>query len=89
MIVPQPKSKRAKLMSAGCRRPTWHIYVATMECTVPRVGGANGEVLGGPGWEFLFECEETGAQRRWGLEDRTPSSFDTMKVAEDGEEGTN
>jgi len=62
-------------MSAAAGRPTWHRYVATMECFLQR-SQMNGEVIGGPGWEHIYECEVTRSQRRYGLEDRKANKFD-------------
>lgn len=60
-MIPKPETKSAVLFCDAIRRPTWHKYVVT----------AASETLGGErGWEHVFECVETGAQRRWGFEDR-------------------
>jgi len=31
---------------------------------------------GGPAWEFVYECEVTGARRVWGTEDRKVRSWE-------------
>lgn len=39
--------------------PTRHRFLETREWLVPGPGG-------GQGWEFIFECCETGFEKRWG-----------------------
>ena len=62
--VPRPTTRVAVLPSAGYGqfRLTKHTYVDTREC---RVGGKDGDA-----WEHIFRCEETGEERRWGVEPR-------------------
>ena len=67
MKPPKPETLRAILPSFGYEpggRPTWtdHHYVETRESSV---AGPNGEA-----WEFIYECEVTGVERRWGIVDR-------------------
>lgn len=70
MIIPSPVTKRAYLYCDALRRFTIHDYICTAECVLPRTSGPAGEILGGPGWEHVFECKESHAQRRWGVADR-------------------
>lgn len=84
MTAPKPRLRRALLWSKNVRRPTWHRYVSTMECVIPRGADPEGGTTGGPGWEFLYECEETGAQRRWGVEDRKATRYDEPLKVEEG-----
>lgn len=62
--VPKPVTKRPILLSAGYSlpTPTRHRWIATRACTLPGPDGA--------AWEFVFVCETTGAERRYGVEDR-------------------
>lgn len=55
----QPETKTAVLFSVALRRPTLHHYVCTQQ-----VADRDGR-----GFEHLFECAESGSQRRWGLEE--------------------
>jgi hypothetical protein len=63
---PKPETLRAILPSfgSGPGRPTWteHKYVETRECMLPSPDGA--------AWEFIFVCEVTKVERRWGTADR-------------------
>lgn len=69
--IPRPEVNRAFLVNAKTRVPTPHVYVETIECTLPmRCGNEGGEPVGGPAWQFLFQCEVTGLQRVWGAENR-------------------
>jgi hypothetical protein len=75
--VPRPEVKRALLVNTATRLPTPHKYIESIECTLPMLPGEDGgHPVGGPAWQFLFECEITGVQRVWGVEDRALSSFD-------------
>lgn len=69
---PVPETKIARLPSfgygAGLPRWTIHKYVKTMECNLP---GPDGEA-----WEFVYRCEETGAERRWGVVDKDEAIYD-------------
>lgn len=87
--VPVPETKRAILWNTALQRPTRHRFVTTMECTVPQFHDDDGNpvkdelgdpVGGGPAWEFIFECLESGEQRRWGLYPRQASVFDKESV---------
>lgn len=69
-------TQRAKLWCDAKRQPTWHRYIGTYPCILPKIAGPNGEPMGGPAWEHIYQCEVTGAQRRWGADERSPSSFD-------------
>jgi len=65
--LPTPTTKVALLPSFGygpglVPRITKHTYSRTMECILPSPDGN--------AYEFLFRCEETGVERRWGTEDR-------------------
>jgi hypothetical protein len=66
---PKPQTLTAILPSfgsgAGRPRCTLHKYIATRECSV---AGPDGDA-----WEFIYECQETGVERRWGIEDRLVS----------------
>lgn len=59
--LPVPVTKTALLPSFGyggiTPRITRHTYSRTVECMLPGDGEA---------YEFLFRCEETGVERRWG-----------------------
>ena len=59
--LPKPATRSAFLISAGLSEPTFtkHKYVETRLTELAGVGG-------GPAYEFVFECEETSMQRRWG-----------------------
>lgn len=61
--IPRPTTRVAWLPSAGRGTPlaTKHTYVDTRECVV----------AGAPAWEHIFRCEDTGEERRWGVEART------------------
>lgn len=76
--VPRPEVKHALLMNAATGLPTPHKYIESIECTLPILPGEDDDSnsVGGPAWQFLFECEITGVQRVWGAEDRALSSFD-------------
>lgn len=60
MKPPVPQTVRAMLVSAGVATPTytWHRYIETKPVTL--------EFGDGDAWEHIFECEQTGARRRWG-----------------------
>lgn len=62
--TPRPVTRVAYLASAGYGqlRFTRHVYVDTRECLIK---GREPEA-----WEHVFRCEETGEERRWGLEPR-------------------
>lgn len=62
--LPKPATRTAFLVSTGITipTPTKHKYVETRECELLGPGG-------GPAYEFVFECQETGMQRRWGNAD--------------------
>ncbi len=70
---PKPETKRAFLWSEGKRKFTWHTYIGTYECWEPYRLTPGEEKVGGPGWEHVFECDESHAQRRWGFESRKDS----------------
>lgn len=59
--LPVPSTKEALLPSfgygPGWPRITKHKYSRTLECTLPDDGDA---------YEFMFKCQETGVERRWG-----------------------
>lgn len=57
-----PKTKTAMLPSAGYGQltATRHVYVETRECISPGPDGL--------AYEHIFRCEETGEERRWGLD---------------------
>ncbi len=75
--VPRPEVKFAFLVNAATGLPTRHQYIETVECTLPLLPNEDGgNTVGGPAWQFLFECEVTGVQRVWGAEERALSSFD-------------
>jgi hypothetical protein len=63
---PSPETKRALLPSVAFEYPTWtrHKFVEARPCVLP---GA----CGGPAYEFIFQCCETGFERRWGVVERT------------------
>ena len=67
---PRPDTTTALLESGGYthKRATVHTYVDTRECEVevPRTEGTAKQ----PAWEFIFKCNETGVERRWGIVDR-------------------
>lgn len=54
---PEPERKRAILVNAR-GNPTRHVFVKSQITDLPF----------GRGWEFIFECLDTGAQRRYGCE---------------------
>jgi hypothetical protein len=60
--LPEPVTRSALLPSfgfgPGMPRITKHLYSRTLECTLP---GQDGTC-----YEFMFKCEETGVERRWG-----------------------
>lgn len=75
--VPRPEVMRALLVNTRTGLPTPHKYIESIECTLPvLLGDVDSNPVGGPAWQFLFECELTGVQRVWGAEDRSLSSFD-------------
>ncbi len=77
--VPRPEVKFALLVNAATGLPTPHRYIETIECTLPILANEEGgNPVGGPAWQFLFECELTGVQRVWGVEERALSSFDEL-----------
>lgn len=59
--MPEPETKEALLPSfgygPGLPRITRHVFTRALECHLPGEGEA---------WEFLYKCEETGVERRWG-----------------------
>lgn len=59
--LPEPDTKTALLPSHGYGpgRPviTPHTYTRTRECNLPEDG---------PALEYLYKCEVTGVERRWG-----------------------
>lgn len=57
---PVPQTVRAKLVSTGTTIPTytWHRFI---ESQITNLEFGDGEA-----WEFIYECEQTGARRRWG-----------------------
>lgn len=58
--LPRPQTLTANLESEGIKGTvTLHRYVDTIPCDV-----------GGPAFEFIYECSLTGARRRWGLIER-------------------
>ena len=66
-VPPKPETTTAILVSAGCdrRTATIHYYEETRPVVLP---GPNGYA-----WEFLYRCAKTGAVRRWGVVERTPT----------------
>ena len=75
--VPRPEIRRALLMNEPLGFPTYHRYIESLECALPLLPDETPEdTVGGPAWQFLFECEVTGIQRVWGVENRALSSFD-------------
>lgn len=63
---PSPETKLAHLTSDAFEAPTWtlHKFVKTQACVLAGP-------LGGPAYEFIYQCTQTGFQRRWGTVDRT------------------
>ena len=61
---PRPARKNVFLVSAGSKRASLHFFVETRPVTLAGH-------FGGPAWEFVYECSETGFQRRFGCEERT------------------
>lgn len=63
---PVPETKRATLMSIAFEHPTptRHKFVEARPCVLPGAGG-------GPAYEFIYQCCETGFERRWGVVERT------------------
>lgn len=55
-FIPRPENRLVLLASAGFQetRATWHKFVETRRST--------------GGYEFVFECMESGARRRYGLQ---------------------
>ena len=64
MKPPAPTTKIAFLFSQTMKKMTRHSYSRTKACELSGV-------LGGPAWEHLYICSESGTERRWGTEDRT------------------
>lgn len=62
MNAPTPETKRVLIFSDAVGKPTRHMYVGTRACIVDGPDGA--------AWEHIYECEITGARRRFGIEDR-------------------
>lgn len=64
--LPVPETKTALLPSfgygPGLPRVTRHTYTRTLECNLPSPDG--------DAYEFMYQCEETGAERRWGTCER-------------------
>jgi hypothetical protein len=58
-------TERAVLMSEGCHRPTWHAFVRREEVPLSSLRGPR-DISSAVG--LIFRCEETGVERRWGLE---------------------
>lgn len=58
-MVPKPQTLTAILPSSGFPypKPTFHRFVETRKCVI----GKNNS------YEFVFMCEETLAERRWGV----------------------
>ena len=70
MTTPTPANKHFTLYSVNAGTFTRHVYVGTRSCTTT-VGDDCG-----PAWEHIYECEITGARRRFGIEDRkTPGNI--------------
>ncbi len=68
MSIPSPESKRVFIFSTTLGKPTRHMYVETRACSTDGPDG-------GPAWEHIYECEISGARRRFGVEDRkTPGN---------------
>jgi hypothetical protein len=59
--LPKPATREAILISAGLTipTPTKHRFVDSRLCELPGPGG-------GRAIEFIYECQETLMQRRWG-----------------------
>lgn len=69
---PSPETKKAWLPSVAFDYPTatMHKFVEARACVLQGAGG-------GPAYEFIFQCCETGFERRWGVVDRlTPHEVD-------------
>lgn len=65
-----PENMTAVLRSAGYGqlRFTRHHYFTTRECL---------DLAGHPAYEHVWVCDETGEERRWGIEARTTSVPET------------
>ena len=74
MKPPKPETKTAILYNAAVQDFTLHRFVEARPWLVPGVGG-------GQGFEFIFECTETGFERRWGYALNEP---DAVEIAEEG-----
>jgi hypothetical protein len=75
--IPRPETRFAFLMNEAIGMPTRHRYVETIEAMLPMLpGNEEGLPVGGSAWQFLYECEVTGMQRVWGVEERAVSTFD-------------
>ncbi len=66
MKRPEPETTRAKLYCESLREFTQHAFVEARPCVLPSPDGA--------AWEFIFKCEVTGAERRWGTTDRVEAN---------------
>ena len=88
-VPPKPETTTAILVSAGCdrRTATIHYYEETRPVVLP---GPNGYA-----WEFLYRCAKTGALRRWGVVERTPTHAEAASgtvdasPSDEDQEGTN
>ncbi len=61
-MKPVPQTLFAFLPSKGYPRPkaTLHKFLETRECIISKTGTR------ADAYEFIFECTETGEERRWG-----------------------
>lgn len=65
MTRPVPERRSVIIPSRGyplSNKPTHHLYLETRECIIP---GPHPE-----SWEFIFRCQETAEERRFGVIDR-------------------
>lgn len=62
-----PETPRAKLRLADGRW-TWHAFVRYEDVPAEDLLGGPGPVGLRPGRALIYRCEETGVERRWGLE---------------------
>jgi len=75
--IPKPDTIQAYLYCDKLRRATLHKYIGTFEVMLPMLPANEGDpAVGGEAWAFIFQCQLTGTKRNWGVEARTPSSFD-------------
>lgn len=63
---PSPEKRVICIASAGLNfaRATQHRFIAARRV----------RIAGETGWEFIYRCEETGVERRYGWEDLLPAT---------------